>query len=81
MHSTTHYLYDNILQGYHKSLKHGDKLTAQGLSHIYLAQEHQMYQVNAKDNKCSSTSAKELAEEDKKHHCRDACLKIMCRKT
>lgn len=39
MHSTTHYLYDNILQGYRKSLKHGDELTTQGLSDIYLAQE------------------------------------------
>lgn len=39
MHSTTHYLYDNILQGYCKSLKHRDKLGIQGLSNIYLAQE------------------------------------------
>lgn len=37
--------------------------------------------MNAKDDKCSSTSVKELAERDKKHHCRDACFKIVCCKT
>lgn len=81
MHSTTHHLYDNILQGHRKSLKHGNELTTHGLSVIYLPQECLMYQINAKDNKCSSTSVKKLDEQVKKYHCRDAFLKTMCRET